>query len=144
MENRPDKIKRQVLYQDYGNGGLRVTNVEIMIKFLCLAWIQRLLNNDDKEDDTRSIIPKFYFNKCECLNFLLRFYDKQFLKDGNIPSFYNILFSFLDLKSLHNSDDDQEVIAFNNEEILIDGKSVLFVFFFTMTGLNRVSSRCVM
>ena len=31
-KNKPDKIKRQVLYQDYGDGGLRVTNVEIMFK----------------------------------------------------------------------------------------------------------------
>ena len=34
-KNKPDKIKRQVLYQDYGDGGLRVTNVEIMFKSEC-------------------------------------------------------------------------------------------------------------
>ena len=45
-KNKPDKIKRQVLYQDYCDGGLRVTNVEIMFKSLHLAWIQRLLKNE--------------------------------------------------------------------------------------------------
>ena len=98
-KNKPDKIKRQVLYQDYGDGGLRVTNVEIMFKSLRLAWIQRLLKYDDEEDDTWSAIPKFCFNKYGGLNFLLRSnYDKKFLKDSDIPSFYkDILFSFLDL-----------------------------------------------
>ena len=101
-KNKPDKIKRQVLYQDYGNGGLQVTNVEIIFKSLHLGWIQRLLKNNDEEDDTWSAIPKFYFNKQGGLNFLLcSNYDKKFLKDSDIPSFYkDILFSFLDLTSL--------------------------------------------
>ena len=127
-KNKPDKIKRQVLYQDYGDGGLRVTNVEIMFKSLRLAWIQRLLKNDEEEDDTWSAISKFYFNKYGGLNFLLRSnYDKKFLKDSDIPSFYkDILSYFLDLKSLYNSKDEQEMILFNNKEILIDGRTFFY------------------
>ena len=127
-KNKPDKIKRQVLYQDYGDGGLRVTNVEIMFKSLRLAWIQRLLKSDGKAEDTWSVVPKFYFNKYGGLNFLLRSnYDRKFLKDSDIPSFYkDILFSFLDLKSLYNSKDEQEMILFNNKEILIDGRTVFY------------------
>ena len=67
-------------------------------------------------------------------------YDKKFLKDSEIPSFYkDTLFSFLDLKSLYNSKDEQEMILFNNKEILIDGRT-----FFNMIGSKRVSSRCMM
>jgi len=99
-KNKPDKMKRQVVYHDYGDGGLRVTNVEIMFKSLRLAWIQRLLKNNDEEDDTWSAIPKLYLNKYGGLNFLLRSnFDKKFVKDSDLPSFYkDILFSFLDLK----------------------------------------------
>ena len=113
-----------------------------MFKSLRLAWIQGLLKNDEEEDDTWSAIPKFYFNKYVGLNFLLRSnYDKKFLKDSDIPSFYkDILFSFLDLKSLYNSKDEQGMILFNNKEILIDGRT----FFFTMIGSKRVSSCCMM
>jgi len=70
-----------------------------MFKSLHLGWIQRLLKNNDEEDDTWSAIPKFYFKKYGGLNFLLRSkYDKKFLKDSDIPSFYkDILFSFLSL-----------------------------------------------
>ena len=69
MKNKPDKIKRQVLYQDYCDAGLRVTNVEIMFKSLRLAWIQRLLKNDDEEENSWSTIPNFYFNKYGVLIF---------------------------------------------------------------------------
>ena len=80
-----------------------------------IAWIQRLLKNDDVEDDTWSVIPISHFNKYWGLKFLLRSSncDKKFPKDSDIPSFYkDILFSFLDLKSLYNSEDEQEMILF--------------------------------
>ena len=37
---KPDKIKRQVMYQDYVDGGLRVPNMEVMAKSLkaCLDF----------------------------------------------------------------------------------------------------------
>ena len=42
-KDKQDKIKREVLYQDYERGGLRVTHVETLCKALRLAWIQRFL-----------------------------------------------------------------------------------------------------
>ena len=42
--NKKDKIKRESIYQEYDKGGIRMTDVEIMIKALRLAWIPRLLN----------------------------------------------------------------------------------------------------
>ena len=35
----------QSLYQDLNTGGIRMVNVEVMIKALRLAWIPRLLSN---------------------------------------------------------------------------------------------------
>jgi hypothetical protein len=37
--NRRDKIKRESIYQDYDKGGIRMTDVDIMIRGLRLAWI---------------------------------------------------------------------------------------------------------
>ena len=45
-KEKQDKIKREVLYQDYERGGLRVTHVETLCKALRLAWIQRFLKSD--------------------------------------------------------------------------------------------------
>ena len=40
-----ETIKTEGLYQDYDNGGLRMTDIVTMIKALRLAWIPRLLKN---------------------------------------------------------------------------------------------------
>ena len=44
-KNNRDKIKRTSLYQDYENGGLRMIDIEIVIKALKPASIPRLLKN---------------------------------------------------------------------------------------------------
>ena len=43
--NGNDKVKRHATYNDYSEGGLRMPNVEIVVKSLRLAWLQRLLND---------------------------------------------------------------------------------------------------
>ena len=41
-DNKPDKIKRIQISQDYKNGGLRIVNIENFIHSLKLTWIKRL------------------------------------------------------------------------------------------------------
>ena len=48
MGKKKNKIKRTVLCQDLEKGGLRMTNVDLMLKALRLAWIPRILNAEDK------------------------------------------------------------------------------------------------
>jgi len=43
---KKDKIKRESIYQDYDKEGICMTDVDIMIKALRLAWIPRFLNPD--------------------------------------------------------------------------------------------------
>ncbi len=95
--NKKDKIKRESIYQDYDKGGIRMTDVGIMIKALRLAWIPRLLNPDSL---TWKSIPDYFFKKLGGLNFLLRCnYDTKYL-DHKLPAFYkDILSYFSELKS---------------------------------------------
>ena len=58
---KPDKIKRQVMYQDYMDGGLRVPNILTTFKSLNLAWIPRLLKSENCSDESWSYIPSYYF-----------------------------------------------------------------------------------
>jgi len=58
--NKKDKIKRESIYQDYDKGGIRMTDVDIMIKALRLAWIPRLLNPDSHNCKS---IPNYFFLK---------------------------------------------------------------------------------
>ena len=119
-KNKKDKIKRSGLYQDSDNGGIRMIDFDIMLKALKLTWIPRLLRTSDNSN--WCIIPKHYFKRMGGLNFLLRCnYDTNFFND--LPLFYKkILEFFNDLKTLYSYDQKQELILFNNKDILVDGK----------------------
>ena len=114
------KIKRSGLYQDSDNGGIRMIDFDIMSKALKLTWIPRLLRTSDNSN--WCIIPKHYFKRMGGLNFLLRCnYDTNFFND--LPLFYKkILEFFNELKTLYSYDQKQELILFNNKDILVDGK----------------------
>ena len=122
---KPDKIKRQVMYQDYVDGGLRVPNMEVMAKSLKLAWISRFLSTDvlSRKENWKAI-PYHFFREYGGLNFLLRCnYDKKFFNQIDFPPFYQqILWYFLELKTLYESDIGQEMILFNNKEILVSNR----------------------
>lgn len=59
---KPDKIKRQVMYQDYVDGGLRVPNMEVMAKSLKLAWISKFLSTDvlSRKENWKAITYHFF------------------------------------------------------------------------------------
>ena len=121
--NKPDRIKREVVYSDYAEGGLRVRNIDIKFKSLNLAWIARLISNHPGLESWR-VIPDHYFSKYGGLNFLLRCnYDEKCLDQSGMPSFYKQIL-LKDLRVLFNEDAGQDMILFNNKEILIDGKTV--------------------
>ena len=94
--NKKYKIKRSGLYQDPDTGGIRMPDLNIMFKVLKLAWITRLMN---------SVKRKLYL------------YD--------LPIFYKtILDNFNELKSLYAYYQKQDIIFFNNKEILVGGKPI--------------------
>ena len=46
--NKPDKIKRQVLYGTKENGGLKMTNIGHFIDALKIAWVKRYMHDENK------------------------------------------------------------------------------------------------
>ena len=92
-----------------------------MIKALRLAWIPRLFVPGKKNWKT---IPDYYLGRYGGLSFLLRCnYCTKYI-DG-LPSFYKDILMFLnELKTLYNYDRGQDMILFNNKEILVGGKPI--------------------
>ena len=120
-KNKNDKIKREGLYQDRDKGGIRMIDVETMIKALRLAWIPRLFAPGRKNWKT---IPDYYLDRYGGLTFLLRCNYCTKYMDG-LPSFYNdILKFFNELKTRYNYDRGQDMILYNNKEILVGGKPI--------------------
>ena len=118
--NKRDKIKREGLDQRYDKGGLRMTDIETMIKALRLAWIPRLIQNGHPN---WKFLPDRLFKKYGGLHFLLscNYHEKDF---EDIPSFYkDILLFFHELKTLYGCHRRRDTILFNNRDIRIDGKT---------------------
>ena len=44
--NKPAHVKNNVMTNDYNNGGLRMTDINLYIKSQKMSWIKRLLEND--------------------------------------------------------------------------------------------------
>ena len=121
-KQKKDKIKRRVMISDYDNGGLRAPSIDTMAKSLRLAWIPRLLSEEENSEDSWKAIPNYLLDKFAGLNFLLRCnYDKKFLSRIHLPQFYKeILQYFLELKTSYNYSSYQEFVLFNNKDILLD------------------------
>ena len=67
-KSKKNKIKRSGLYLDLDNGGIRMTDFDVILKALKLTWIPRLLWISDNSP----IDPKHSFRSKGGLNFLLR------------------------------------------------------------------------
>ena len=81
-KSKKDKIKRVGLYQNYERGGLRMTDVDSMIKALRLAWIPRLLRGVGIRT-----VPYHFFAKYGGLQFILTCnYDVKYFE--KLPNFY--------------------------------------------------------
>ena len=133
-KNKGDKIKRVGVYQDYEKGGLRMSDLETMIKALRLAWIPRLSNNSHPNWKT---VPNYHLKKWGGLDFLLlcnyRMKDFEFL-----PRFYHdILLFFDELKTLYGHKGISDLLHFNNRDILIVEKPFFFQEWF-VAGIKTI------
>ena len=127
-KNKKDKLKRKLMILDYDQGGLRAPSIDVLAKSLKLAWISRLLTDEPTCRESWKTIPNYFFEKCGGLNFLLRCnYDKHFLEQIDLPQFYKlILLYFLEIKESFPNQSGQELILFNNKDILINGPTIFY------------------
>ena len=128
-KNKKDKIKRKLMILDYDQGGLRAPSIDVLAKSLKLAWISRLLTDEPTCSESWKTIPDYFFEKYGGLNFLLRCnYDKNFLEQIDLPQFYKLILRyFLEIKESFLNQSGQELISFNNKDILINGRTIFFL-----------------
>ena len=98
-----------------------MTDIGLMFKSLNLAWVARLLATGKRSWCT---VPNHFFRKMGGLDFILRCnYNAKYF--NQLPIFYkNILDSFSELKTLYGYDQSQDIVLFNNKDILVDGNEV--------------------
>ena len=84
-KNKKDKIKRAVIYQPLAEGGLNFINFDTMVKSLRLAWLGRLLGDND---DSWKVIPNYYLSEYGGLQFLLKCNYNGESINKCLPNFY--------------------------------------------------------
>jgi len=55
-DNKPDKIKRDILYQKYEYGGLKLTKIDNLINTVKAGWAKRYLDQNNKTLGKYSLI----------------------------------------------------------------------------------------
>ena len=120
-DDKPDKIKRKIMMNDYIDGGLRVPNIFLLTNSIKASWVKRLL------DDTNKHQYKIFYNLAlskygDNLVFesnldektITRIADKFiFLKD--------ILLAWSKICKIHNTKSNvSKVILWNNTDIKVN------------------------
>ena len=103
-------------------------NIELMSNLLKLDWITRLLTKEQPWEEAWKTIPNYFFNKYGGLNFLLKCnYNEKFLRQINLPHFYkSMLQHFLEVKVAYICAIGQDLVLFDNKEILIENQTIFY------------------
>ena len=117
-----DRIKRQIMYQDFGDGGLRMWNFDLFVKTQRVMWVKRLLYGE------KCMVWKKYFE------YAFRLVGGTFIFHCNydvtklslkVPPFYlEMLKAWQELEDLRMVEDQMNQIIFNNKYFLIKGKMI--------------------
>ena len=139
-EGKPAKVKRSTIIREKKRGGLKMLDFEIMDKALKLAWIERLKTHSSA---SWKIIPELGVKQYGHLTFVIKCqYDIRMLFLDNLPNFYHTLLAYLqDLNSITTADVDNvpDKIIWNNQNIVIDGKTIFYSSWFNKGIINICS-----
>ena len=136
-DGKPAKVKRSTIIREKKRGGLKMLDFEIMDKALKVAWTERLKTPSSA---SWKIIPELGVKQYGGLTFLINCqYDIKMLSLDNLPSFYHTLLTYLqDLNSITTADVDNvpDKIIWNNQNIVINGKSIFYSSWFKRGIIN--------
>ena len=126
--NKPDKIRRDIMCSDYQNGGIKYPNMKLYIISARISWFRRIMNNDDLIHIVNYYFP--YFAKCKdiILNCNLKKEDvKHFIKHNGLSIIYEIFYYWCDVnyRKWDRVTCFYDEIVFFNSNIRINNKPVV-------------------
>ena len=118
-----DRIKRAIMYQDYGEGGFRMMNFEIYVKSQRVMWVKRLLYGE-KNMGWKKLFH--YMFRSVGGNLIFHCNYETSILSLKMPTFYReILKAWQDLEGLRLVDSDKmNQIFFNNKYFLLKGRMI--------------------
>ena len=125
--NKPDKVKRSILFQGYEYGGLKLTNLNLFISAIKASWVKRYLDNENSGQ-----WKIFLKNRLEKYGNSLIFdceIDEKLIKRISLNNNFlnNILTSWIKIKDNLNKDNIivAKLIIWNNKNVT-ENKSTIF------------------
>ena len=79
-DNKPDKISRKTIIQDYENGGLKMIDLNMFIKAIKAGWVKRIANTEN-DGDWKHIYMNHLKSVGGSLLFECNLNDKDFIKN---------------------------------------------------------------
>lgn len=126
---KPDKIKRNILKQNYENGGIKLTDIEAFLTSIKTSWVKRYLDKENKGK------WKYFFDQqLTIVGQELLFESnldekdvKSFLKQGTF--LYDVLVSWCKLNAIHCKNDSNigKQVIWNNSNIKLKGKPLFYL-----------------
>jgi len=121
--NGKDRIKRNICYQDYGDGGLRMIDLELFVKTQRIMWLKRLLYGEKTMgwkqffEYTFKIVGGRFIFLCN--------YDTKLIKLKAPPFYFEILRAWQDMEKSRNYLEGKiNPIFFNNQDYLCKGRMI--------------------
>ena len=120
--NGVDKVTRVSAINDYERGGLKMIDVDCMIRSLRLGWLQRVFN------DSRATWKRYFLHLLEHVGGIFFLSCNFDVKDFNLPSpfYYELLQWWSEFRDTFAEEKHYKNIIWNNKEIKIDNKPVYF------------------
>ena len=121
-----DKVTRASVINVYEEGGLKMIDMDCMIKSLRLAWLKRLLNGSN------ATWKRYLIYQLEPLGGLFFLNCNYDVDDYTISSqfYYELLLWWSEFRKSFASESDYQNIIWNNKEIRIDKKPVYYKNYF--------------
>ena len=117
-----DKVTRLSTINEYENGGLKMINLESMVKSLRLAWLKRIFGENDSawKSYLRASLKRY--------GGLFLFYCNYDIKDHHVPSlFYSELLQWWsEFQDGYDTKKEWQHIVWNNKEIRINNKPIFY------------------
>ena len=121
-----DKVTRVSVINDYEKGGLKMMDLESMVKSLRLAWLKRLFN------DSNATWKTYLLHLLEPVGGLFFLNCNYEVSDYTISSqfYHELLLWWSEFRESFASEGDWKNIVWNNKEIRIDNKPVYYKNYF--------------
>ncbi|MCG7879937.1 MAG: reverse transcriptase family protein [Candidatus Thiodiazotropha endolucinida] len=124
--NGPDKIKREVIEQNYENGGLKMVNVDKFMRSMKLTWMRRILTKSNKYLET---VANMFPDITTCFRYGGAYINERRLNTINNRFWRDVLYCYKSIIEIVKPTNNTEILStplWFNTNIKVGGATVYY------------------